>query len=129
MTLARRFLAASFAILAVGGLVVGAWIGNTLERGIVNRTAAVTALYVESFVGPALQELPEGASLSAASVNHLDGLLEAGPLGDLIVSLRVWSPSGTMVYGSTASSSGSHSRSRASWPRRSPARSAQISAT
>jgi signal transduction histidine kinase len=100
MTLARRFLAANFAILVVGGLVVGVWIGNTLERGIVDRTAAVTALYVESFVAPELQGLPADGSLPASSVDRLDGLLKTGPLGDLVVSLRVWSPSGTIVYGS-----------------------------
>lgn len=100
LTLARRFLAANLVILVVVGVVVGAWIGNTLERGIVDRTAAVTALYVESFVAPHLQELAADGSLPASSVDRLDGLLRAGPLGDLIVSLRVWAPSGTVVYGS-----------------------------
>jgi signal transduction histidine kinase len=100
MTLARRFLAANLVILVVAGLVVGAWIGSTLERGIVDRTAAVTALYVESFVAPQLQDLPADGSLSTSSVDRLDSLLKAGPLGDLVVSLRVWSPSGTIEYGS-----------------------------
>ncbi|HEX7471485.1 MAG TPA: sensor histidine kinase [Candidatus Limnocylindrales bacterium] len=100
LTLAERFLAANLVILIVGGLVVGTWIGNTLESGIVDRTAAVTALYVESFVAPHLQDLAPDGSLPAASVAQLDGLLKEGPLGDLIVSLRVWSPGGTIVYGS-----------------------------
>jgi signal transduction histidine kinase len=100
MTLARRFLAANLVILLVAGIVVGAWIGTALERGIVDRTAAVTALYVESFVAPQLQDLPADGSLPALSVDRLDGLLKTGPLGDLVVSLRVWSPSGTIVYGS-----------------------------
>ncbi len=100
LTLARRFLAANLVILVVVGLVVGTWIGNTLERGIVDRTAAVTALYVESFVEPQLQGLAADGSLSPSSIAELDNLLQTGPLGDLVVSLRVWSPSGTIVYGS-----------------------------
>jgi signal transduction histidine kinase len=100
LTLARRFLAANLVILVVGGLIVGTWIGNTLERGIVDRTAAVTALYVESFVAPHLQDLAPDGSLPSSSVAQLDGILKEGPLGDLVVSLRVWAPSGTIVYGS-----------------------------
>ena len=50
LSLARRFLAANLVILLVAGVVVGIWIGNTLERSIVDRTASVTALYVESSV-------------------------------------------------------------------------------
>ncbi len=100
VTLAGRFLAANLAILVGGGLVVGVWIGNTLERGIVDRTASVTALYVESFVEPHLQDLASGGSLQPSSVAQLDSLLEAGPLRQLVVSLRVWTPGGTIVYGS-----------------------------
>ncbi len=100
LTLAWRFLAANLVILIVGGLVVGTWIGNTLERGIVDRTAAVTALYVESFVAPHIQKLEADGSLPASSARELDSILNTGPLGDLVVSLRVWSPSGTIVYGS-----------------------------
>ncbi len=99
-TLARQFLAANLVILIVAGIVVGIWIGDTLERGIVDRTAAVTALYVESFVEPHLQELDVDGSIPAASIEQLDSLLKTGPLGDIVVSLRVWSPSGTIVYGS-----------------------------
>ena len=49
---------------------------------------------------PTSRSSPADGSLPASSVDRLDGLLRAGPLGDLIVSLRVWAPSGTVVYGS-----------------------------
>ena len=100
LSLARRFLAANMAILLVAGVVVGTWIGSTLERSIVDRTAAVTALYVESFVEPLVQGLGQDGTLSEESRNALDDLLKDGSLGDLVVSLRVWSPDGTIVYGS-----------------------------
>lgn len=100
LSLASRFLAANLAILLVAGAVVGVWIGSTLERSIVDRTAAVTALYVESFVEPLVQDVGEEGTLSDESRNALDDLLADGSLGDLVVSLRVWSPDGTIVYGS-----------------------------
>jgi signal transduction histidine kinase len=88
-------------ILLVAGGVVGVWIGSLLERSIVDRTAAVTALYVESFVEPLVQDLDPGANrLPSDSRNALNDLLKDGALGELVVSLRVWSPSGTIVYGS-----------------------------
>ena len=101
LSLARRFLAANLVILLIAGIVVGIWIGNTLERSIVDRTAAVTALYVQSFVEPLVQDLnPGAATLPEESRNALDDLLKDGALGKQVVSLRVWSPSGTIVYGS-----------------------------
>ena len=99
-TLARRFLAVNLVILVVGGLIAGVWTANALERGILDRTASVTALYVDSFVEPHLQGLAASGTLSPAETSQLDKLLTGGPLGDLVVSLRVWSPSGTIVYGS-----------------------------
>ncbi len=100
LSLAGRFLAANLVILLVAGAVVGVWIGNTLERSIVDRTAAVTALYVESFLEPLVQDLGEDGVLSDESRNAIDDLLTDGSLGELVVSLRLWSQDGTIVYGS-----------------------------
>ena len=100
LSLAWRFLSANLAILLLAGLLVGTWIGDTLERGIIDRTASVTAVYVESFVAPNLQQLAPDGTLPAADVDQLDAVLKNGPLGDVVVSLRIWSPAGTIVYGS-----------------------------
>jgi len=56
-SLARRFLLASLLVLVVGGLTIGWWIGGLLERGIIDRTASITGLYVQSFIEPHLQTL------------------------------------------------------------------------
>lgn len=97
-SLARRFLLANLAILAVGGLAIGVWVGDQLERGIVNRTASITALYVESFIEPSLGSLATGDRLGPADIEQLDGLLTGTALGDRIVALRVWGRGGTIVY-------------------------------
>jgi signal transduction histidine kinase len=95
---ARRFLLANLVILVVGGLLIGMWVGDLLERGIVDRTASITALYVESFIEPAVDALAETGSLPPDQVRQLDSLLAQTSLGDRIVSLRIWSPDGVVAY-------------------------------
>ncbi len=97
-TLARRFLLASLLVLVVGGLAIGWWVGSQLERGIIDRTASVTGLYVESFIAPHLESLDSGAWLTKADVASLDTLLSDTPLGEKIVALKIWRPDGVIVY-------------------------------
>src|SRR5690242_7944513 len=66
LSLARRFLLANLAILLVAGLVIGVWVGDQLERGIIDRTASITALYVESFIEPPVATLATGEWLTPA---------------------------------------------------------------
>jgi signal transduction histidine kinase len=102
-TLARRFLLTSLAVLTAAGVITAVWVGGQLERGIVDRTAAVTALYVESFIEPSLGSLDAGGPLAPDQVRALDDLLVATPMGESIVALRVWAPDGTVRYSSNAS--------------------------
>ena len=43
---------ASFVILVAGMAGIGAWVGKQIEQGVIHRTAATTALYVDSFIAP-----------------------------------------------------------------------------
>src|SRR4051812_1666820 len=97
-SLARRFLLASLLILVFGGLLVGWWVGNQLERGITDRTASVTGLYVESFIQPHLAGLDSGEWLSKGDVASLDTLLNDTTFADKIVALKIWRPDGVVVY-------------------------------
>jgi signal transduction histidine kinase len=97
-TLARRFLLASLLVLVVGGLLTGWWVGNQLERGIIDRSASITGLYVESFIQPHLQGLDSGSWLTTADVASLDTLLTDTSFGDKIVALKIWRPDGVVVY-------------------------------
>ena len=97
-SLTGRFLLANLAILLVAGIAIGFWVGGQLERGIIDRTASITALYVEAFIEPSLRALAAGEVLSETDLENLDELLVTTPLADKIVSLRVWSPDGTILY-------------------------------
>jgi signal transduction histidine kinase len=98
LSLAQRFLVANVAILLVAGLVVGVWVGNQLERSIVDRTASVTALYVESIIEPSVASMADGGELTTEEITTLDAHLASSALADRVRSMRIWSDDGRVVY-------------------------------
>jgi|GEM_PF-4702645 hypothetical protein len=58
-TLSTQFLLASLVISLAGMAVIGLLVSRQIEDGVLNRTAAITALYVDSTVAPHLQALGE----------------------------------------------------------------------
>ena len=97
-TLAQRFMLASLIILIAGMAGIGVWIGNEIKNGVIHRTGATTALYVDSFVAPYLQELGTTGTLSPESHQKLSKLLQDTPMGQQIVTFKVWDPTGKVVY-------------------------------
>jgi signal transduction histidine kinase len=98
LSLARRYLLLSFVFVVIGGGIVAIALGQLIETSAINRTTAVTALYVESFVAPELQSLATHPDLSQAEVDSLQRLLTDSPLGQAVVSFRVWSTDGKVLY-------------------------------
>jgi signal transduction histidine kinase len=98
MSLARRFLAANLVVVLAASLAVAAWVGIQVEHSVINRTAAITGLYIESFVEPQIEALAAQAALPRSSVETLDSLITSTQLGERVVSFRVWTPDGTIVY-------------------------------
>jgi signal transduction histidine kinase len=100
---AQRFMLGSLAILAIGMAGIGAWVTSQIKEGVVDRTAATTALYVDSLVAPPLQDLAESDALTPESIDRLDWLFEDTPLGQQVVVFQVWDPAGQIVYGTVPS--------------------------
>jgi len=98
VTLARQFMLASFVVLLAGMLIIGWWISGQIERGVINQTAGVTALYVDSFVAPHLQDLARAPVLGAEHHGELNALMTTTPLGKRIVAFKVWSRDGEILY-------------------------------
>jgi signal transduction histidine kinase len=106
MSLARRFRLASFLILIVGLIGIGAWIERQIEAGIIHGTASTTALYVQSFVAPELGELADGKPVSQPHIQTLARLLQDSPMGQQIVSFKLWGPNGFVLYDTDQTSIG-----------------------
>ena len=97
-TLAQRFMLASLIILIAGMAGIGIWVGDQIKNGVIHRTGATTALYVDSFVAPLLQELGSTDTLSQEHHEQLSKVLQDTPMGQQIVTLKVWNPTGKVVY-------------------------------
>jgi len=98
LSVAQRFLLASFVILLLGMLGIGWWVEQQIAAGVVHRTAATTALYMDSFVAPNLQELAHGGPLTADHVAILSRLLQGTPLGQQIAAFKLWDAHGRILY-------------------------------
>jgi signal transduction histidine kinase len=97
LTLVQRFALVSLVILVTGAFIIGSYVAREIESRVIARTSAITALYVESFIGPRLQEMG-GGSVSPEKRAELDHLLSGTALGDEIVSFKIWDLDGTIVY-------------------------------
>jgi signal transduction histidine kinase len=98
LTLTRRFTLVSLVVLVVGMVGIGAWVSNEIEAGVVNRTGATTALFVNSFVAPHLQSLSEGGTLTREERWELSQLLRDTAFGQQIVAFKVWDLTGMVLY-------------------------------
>lgn len=97
-SLARQFLAASLVILLASGAVLGWWVGQQIEDSTLHNTASTTSLYINSVVSPSLQGLAFDPKLTDGDLLALDRLLAGPALQNQIVSLKVWSPTGDVLY-------------------------------
>ncbi len=98
LTLSDQFLLISFVILLGGMLIIGWWVASRIEDAVITQTADVTALYMKSFVAPLLQGLATSNKLGTDEHQQLRNLITNTPLGQEIVSVKVWSTEGTMLF-------------------------------
>jgi signal transduction histidine kinase len=99
-SLADQYLLASLVVVLVGVLITSIWLGARIESGVLDRTAGITALYVDSVVNPNLQGLAsDDASLAPTDTAALDRLVsESGGLGQGVVLFKIWSLDGRVLY-------------------------------
>jgi signal transduction histidine kinase len=104
-TLLQRFTLASFFIMVLGMLGIGWWVGNQIRAGDLQESAATTALYMDSFITPNLQELSINTTLTPEHRDALGTLLKTD-LGRRIVAFKVWGKDSLVIYSTTPSQIG-----------------------
>lgn len=97
MSLASRYGLASALVLIVACLVVGSFVTRRIEDSVVRNTASATALYMESFVAPISQQLAENDQLSENAHRALEEVFTNTPLGEKVVSYKIWKDGGRIV--------------------------------
>lgn len=100
LSLARQYLLVSFLVMLLAMFVIGAFVARQIEAQVIERTAAFTSLYVNSYVTHYLSSIPETGALSADDIRGLDRLIKESPLSEEIVSFKVWSPDHRVLYSS-----------------------------
>lgn len=98
LSLATRFALASAAILLGGAALLGMWVTREIETSVIRRVAADSALYVEALVGPHVQSLRENGTLGEEERRALSGALAHASEPRGVVSIKIWSPDGTIVH-------------------------------
>jgi signal transduction histidine kinase len=97
LTLVQRFALVSLVILVAGAFIIGRYVAEEIEDGVIARSSTITALYVDSFVSPHLQGLGGGV-VTEGERSELDRLLVESSLGQEIASFKVWDTQGAIVY-------------------------------
>lgn len=97
LSLARQFGLAGGTVMLVAALAVGLWVSRRIEDVVVRNTANATALYMESFVSPLLQELATRDNLSPRTRLEVAKLLDETALGQRVVSFKLWRKGGLLA--------------------------------
>ena len=106
LNLSQRFMLASLVILLAGMVGISVWVAKQIETGVIHRTGATTALYVDSFVAPYLQGLGQSDELLTEQIEKLSKLLQNTPMGQQIVAFKVWDTRGKLLYSTDQSTIG-----------------------
>ena len=100
MSLVRQFAITSFLTLLIGMVSTAAWVSNRIESGVVSNSALSAALFMDSFMAPLLQGLDRNKYLSDASQQALGQLIDHAPLGEQVLSYKIWGKEGVIVHSS-----------------------------
>ena len=99
-TLAARFALAGGVVLLLATVVVGWWVSERIRENVVRNTANATTLYMDSIIAPIAQELASAATLSPEARARLDALFEGTPLGERVISYKIWKEGGLIAAAS-----------------------------
>jgi len=98
LSLARQYLIVSFAILFCGMLIIGSWVGKQIEIGVTNRTATITAGYVDSLVSHHLQYVLKPEIPDDEHDTEIMSILTSSSLSRSIIFYKIWDPDGVVLY-------------------------------
>lgn len=98
LSLSNQFMLVSLVILFIGLLGIGGWVSRQIRASMIHSTGVTTALYVDSFVEPLLQELGSTTHISQQNADRLSNLLADTPMGKQIVTFKVWDTNGRVIY-------------------------------
>jgi signal transduction histidine kinase len=98
LNFSRQFMLAIIAVLMIGMIVIGSWIGHLIETNAVERTAAISAVYLESMSAAELHEWPRNGTVDNDAHEELDRIFIDGPLHREVLRFKLWDINGRVDY-------------------------------
>ncbi len=83
--------------MMVAAVAVAWWVSGRIQEIVVRNSANSTALYMESFIAPLMQDLSVTQDLSPQSRLELDRLIKQTALGERVVSFKLWREGGVLI--------------------------------
>jgi signal transduction histidine kinase len=93
-------LLAIITVLFLGMIGIGSWIAHLIETNALNRTAAISAVYLESMSAAQLHDWPSGGTVDKDTLAELDRLFIEGPLHREVLRFKLWDANGRIDYSS-----------------------------
>lgn len=100
LDLAAQFLAVGAVVLVAGMVVIGLWVTDRIQQGVIDNSASATALYVDSIISPLFDNFTADGRLSEGAYRALDEILGHGSLGQRLEVFKIWLPDGSVAYAS-----------------------------
>ncbi len=98
LSVIQRFNLSSAIIMLVGMAGIGWWVGEQIEIGVIKEATASTALYMDSFIAPNIQELASQDTLDPSHIEALNQLFDTSNLGQRTLSIKIWSRDHRIIY-------------------------------
>lgn len=103
LSFSSQFLIAAALVLFVAMAVLGTWITEQIKLSVLETSGAQGAQFMAGFIEPYVQELEPDGTLSQASHDALDRIFIGTPVGDSVISIKIWKADGTVIYSTTKS--------------------------
>ncbi|WP_347312283.1 sensor histidine kinase [Defluviimonas sp. SAOS-178_SWC] len=98
LSLAAQFAVAGGVIMILSMVLIGRIVAARIEDGVVRNTALATSQYMDSIISPLSQDMADVDTLPPGAHRALDEIFSNTPLGERVVSFKLWTPEGRVVH-------------------------------
>jgi signal transduction histidine kinase len=98
LSFSRQFMLAIIAVLVIGMLTIGFWMGRQIETSTVNRAASLSAVFFESIFPSQLEDWSAEGIVDNPTRLSLNRIFIDGPLHNEVLRFKLWDTHGNIVY-------------------------------
>jgi signal transduction histidine kinase len=101
LSISSQFLLAAGIVLCITMAVLGSWVTQQVKHSVLVTSAAQGASFMRGFLEPRVQDIGPDGQLSEERRQELDALFIGTPLGNTLVSIKIWREDGLVLYSTT----------------------------